>query len=104
MVEEAVYKHEVESLAVGQWVRGDIGGHETTSIAPSSPGDVVGIDVDAEVVGAREVGGVRAWTAAHIEHPSRLAKIVVGQHGRQLPGHKRRLPHAIHQRVLEDPS
>ena len=103
VVQEAVDQDEIEPLVVRDLVRRHIRGDERAAMALSRTGDVLRIDVDAEVVSGLEVWRIRAGAAADVQDSSNPTEVVMRPRGAQLLLGIGRYPQPVHPGLLHDP-
>ena len=102
MVEQAVDEDEVIQRLPGDRVLANVDHREPVAIPPAGVVDVLGAEIDAQIVDVEELLGVRPRAAADIEDTANIRKVVVPSEWRKLCVDERPLPQAVDRRMLQD--
>jgi len=102
VVEKTVDEDEIERVAGGELIFGNVGNDKVAAEVAASHLDVTRIDVDALVRGMGEAGGVGARTAAYIENAAYLGKVIVFEDACELLRGERDLGEVEEEWLLEE--
>src|SRR5262245_47464383 len=103
MMEQAVDEDRVESLVRRRLERRHVLNEKLAGVTLARTLDVLRVDVHPEVVGVREVTGVRAGAAPDVQDPTHAIDAAIRFHRRELLLGEWRHPPAVDDGLLEKP-
>ena len=102
VMKQTVYENEVERALLASGVFSDVSNDEAAAEAPAGVDDVIGIDVDAEVIGRGEIRSVRSRSAANVQDARCSTDITPAENWLEFFLDKGPLPSSIDNGVLEE--
>ena len=101
VMHQRIREHAVEVLIGKDRLVGHVADHPAARMPRRRGADVLGIDVDPDVVAAREDARIGARAAADVEHAPRPLEVEVCQEWLQLRRREGRLPRLVDERQFE---